>query len=156
MEFLRDGGPSGWEFKFDLPNGLATEDLKPEKINKLEYRDGLFNSERKEFSNDRLTAKIKQDIANISFDLNDDTDESEENNSMNTFIKKWIGGHYSDFDEQSKNFLTLFEYTGDDSDDASMYYRLKKPLNDLSDEEKELLKETLFSFGITDLSSWYL
>lgn len=155
VEFLRDGEPSGWEIKFELPKCLHPENLEPIKVNKIELKDGLWLSEDKATNID-FNNIIKHELGEIQFNLTDHSDKVEDYKSIRKFVDEWIERYGSDFNEQVVNFFTLFEHDDEHSDDTNMSYRLKKPISEMTDEEIVFLRDVLDNFVITDLSSWGL
>lgn len=146
-EFIRSS-KDGWSVKFDLPDELKNV-VWPEKINKISFKDGLYSKSQPsmtELNNARLVNNIKNDVKKLDITFSDNLD------AYNSMLKI----AYDSFKPELDGFLKYFEYDEEHSTYDHASYMLKKPLNELTEEEKTELKEICSKFGITDLSNWNL
>lgn len=145
-EFLRSS-KDGWSVKFELPDDFNV--VWPDKINKISFKDGLCSQNQlsmTELNNSRLVNKIKDDVNKLDITFSDNLD------AYNSMLKI----AYDSFKPELDGFLKFFEFDEKHSTDDHASYVLKKPLNELTEEEKTELKEICAKFEITDLSNWNL
>ena len=147
-----------WMIQFTLPETLQ-EKIVPAKINNVKPRDGMWVSDDKfvpKIDLGHLNKQLKNELGEIEITFNDTTDKLDEAKSIRHFMDEWIKLTYKEFEQQAVNFFALFEYDAEHSTNENSAFMLKKPIADLTEEEKDFLRETLTGVGVTDLSKWGL
>lgn len=139
-----------WSVQFTAPDGS----LRDVSVNPFKIQDGIVTSETTfdKMQNERLCKKIQKDIdekLDITFNVR------EEDNSIQHFIDKWVELYRESLAEkitgENDSLMSFFDYDENDSDATHMSWRLKKPLDELTTDEKKRIKQLLSE--ITDIDN---
>lgn len=139
-----------WSLEFTAPDSS----LEKSCVNPIKIQNGFVKSESSfdKIQNERLCRKIQKDIdekLDISFSVRDS------DNSVQQFINKWIELYQNSLVEKitgdKDSLMSFFDYDENDSDATHMSWRLKKPLDELTDDEKKRIKRLLSE--ITDIDT---
>lgn len=132
---------------FDIPEALF-----PENLNPVKFEDGVITVDRLESNNgvkktqvNRLCRKIQNDIDNIDIDFKERQDDS----SVREWMKQWIELANQSFKKEGDGLMRYFTFCEDEQDPDSIAMKLIKPLNQLTLEEKNEIKELLL--GISNI-----
>lgn len=139
-----------WEVKFRTPDGS----LRNVSLNSIKIQNGLVTSDSTfdKMQTERLYRKIQKDI-DEKLEINFVVGEDE--NSVQHFIDKWVELYRESLAEKitgdEDSLTSFFEYDENDSDATHMSWRLKKPLDELTTDEKKRIKQLLSE--ITDIDN---
>lgn len=129
-----------WEVKFNFP-----KDLTIDSTNQVKFADGVFKLDRIEsdkVSTKRLCKKIQNDINNLHIEFNCNTDTDAVRNWMNLWLEQACK-------EDENRLLKYFVFRQDEKHPNALAMVLKTPLNKLTNEEKQEIKDLLIK--ITDI-----
>ena len=135
---------NNWSLEF-------TNDIMPVSVNPIKLEDRIAicdkleaNDDLKEEHINRLCRKIQNDIDDIQIEFSD-----REDNSVQNFMRQWINLIDRDFKEQEDGLFKWFECSDDEQHPGAISMVLKKPLNELTEDDKKEIIELLRE--ITDL-----
>lgn len=143
-----------WEVHFTLP-----EYLKESGVNPCVIKNGAVTTVNKlksfdEVSKKRFIKKLNDDIQNISFEFNDRND-----GNVYRWMQHWKKMIAENYKEETDSLLYFFEFDKHNTDPSAIDLHLKKPLNQLTDKEREDLRKLLtelFDISEEGLSKWGL
>ena len=124
LEFTCDTWPASVN-PIKLENGIAT-------VNRLE------TSEMTKLQTQRICHKIQDDINNLHIEFS-----NKEDNSVQNWMRQWIEHINENFKEQEEGLLKWFKFSDDEQHPGAISMVLKKPLSELTEDDKKELIEWL-------------
>lgn len=141
FEPLRIGGR--WTFDFKLPQGLEW-DGEVHKAEELQLA---------EDTNSSFPTKMPE--GEINMELIDRTDDINEVKSVRAVMDEWIRLIEEGAHERLEGIYKYFEPDYDNTDPTNMTFYLRKPVDQLTEEEKQEIKDLICEcFGIKNLENF--
>lgn len=136
-------------------------DLNPMKVNGIEKcDDGTYrlkndseDSAMDQLNKELLCKRLQKEVGELNIEFIDKTDEMENAKAVRKMMEEWC----SLVKDHVENTFSLFEVIEETSDATHTDLRLKKPISELNDDEKDMLRRIMTEcFGVTDLKKFGL
>lgn len=125
----------GFEVHFTCP-----EWLNPVSVNKVSIEDGVAMVDKLELNNELKKEHVKRMVNKFQNDLNElhiEFSDHKEENSVYDWMKQWIDYFNENFKETENTLSKYFKFCEDEQHPNSISMVLKKPVSELSQEEKD-------------------
>lgn len=146
---------TAFEVQLNVP-----DELKSAGINPCVNKNGVISTldegiSMSKLSNDRLFKKIETDLKGLTIEFNDSYNE----NTTYKILESWRKQMTEYYEDTCNSLLSFFTPDENNTDPSIINMRLNKPLNELTDKERNDLRELLldvFDINEKDLLNWGL
>lgn len=146
---------AAFEVQLNVP-----DELKSAGINPCVIKNGVISTldegiSMSKLNNDRLFKKIETDLKGLTIEFNDSYNE----NTTYKILESWRKQMTEYYEDTYNSLLSFFTPDENNTDPSIINMRLNKPLNELTDKERNDLRELLldvFDINEKDLLNWGL